>query len=165
MIAPRCVDGLTWLAIHLTAIAIFRLAPRRGRQPEPGLEGTRKCLRGTKTNRERYLEHRHGRLADQSLGGEFQSAPSDVIAERLPHPRGEQPVKVKLREIRDDGERPELQRLIEVLIDVLDNPVHSGCVLGAAVYHARFSTPERTYVETSNFSGFHSIPSAVGPAM
>jgi hypothetical protein len=37
---------------------------------------------------------------------------------------------------------------------VFDNPVHPSCVLGAAVY-----------VETSNFSGFHSIPSAVGPAM
>jgi hypothetical protein len=39
-------------------------------------------------------------------------------------------------------------------IDVLDNPVHPRRVLGAAVY-----------VETSNFSGFHSMPSAVGPAM
>ena len=74
-------------------------------------------------------------------------------------------MKVKWREVRDTGERLEFERLIEMLIDVLDNPMHSGRVLGAAVYHARFSTPERAYVETSNFSGFHSIPSAVGPAM
>ena len=63
-------------------------------------------------------------------------------------------MKVKWREVRDTGERLEFERLIEMLIDVFDNPMHSGRVLGAAVY-----------VETSNFSGFHSIPSAVGPAM
>ncbi len=56
--------------------------------------------------------------------------------------------------MRDTSERLEFKWLIEVLVDVLDNPVHSGRVLGAAVY-----------VETSNFSGFHSIPSVVGPAM
>ena len=74
-------------------------------------------------------------------------------------------MKVKGREIRHAGELVELERLIEMPVDVLDNAVHPGRVLGAAVYHARFSTPERAYVEMSNVSGFHSIPSAVGPAM
>jgi hypothetical protein len=36
--------------------------------------------------------------------------------------------------MRDTSERLESKRLIEVLIDVLDNPVHSGRVLGAAVF-------------------------------
>ena len=39
-------------------------------------------------------------------------------------------------------------------IDVFDNQVEPGRVLGAPVY-----------VETSNFSGFHLIPSVDGPAM
>ena len=63
-------------------------------------------------------------------------------------------MKMKCREIRDTRERLELERFIEMPIDVLDNAVHPGRVLGAAVY-----------VEMSNVSGFHSIPSAVGPAM
>jgi len=63
-------------------------------------------------------------------------------------------MKMKRREIRDTRERLEFERLIEMPIDVFDNPVEPSRVLGAAVY-----------VETSNFSGFHSIPSAVGPAM
>jgi hypothetical protein len=56
--------------------------------------------------------------------------------------------------VRDTSEGLEFERFIEMPIDVLDNPMHSGRVLGAAVY-----------VETSKVSGFHSIPSAVGPAM
>ena len=63
-------------------------------------------------------------------------------------------MEMKRREVRDAGERLEFERLIEMSIDVFDHPVKAGRVLGAAVY-----------VETSNFSGFHSIPSAVGPAM
>ncbi len=63
-------------------------------------------------------------------------------------------MEVKRREIRDSGERLEFERLIEMPIDVFDDPMEPSRVLGAAVY-----------VETSNFSGFHSIPSAAGPAM
>ncbi len=63
-------------------------------------------------------------------------------------------MEVKRREIRDSGERLEFERPIEMPIDVFDDPMEPSRVLGAAVY-----------VETSNFSGFHSIPSAVGPAM
>lgn len=61
---------------------------------------------------------------------------------------------MKWREIRDTGERLEFERLVEMPIDVFDNAVEPSRVFGAAVY-----------VETSNFSGFHSIPSEVGPAM
>ena len=88
------------------------------------------------------------------MGGDFKPAASDVLAEGLPNPCGEQPVKVEGREMRDTSERLEVKRFNEVPIDVLDNPVHPRRVLGAAIY-----------VETSNFSGFHSIPSVVGPAM
>ena len=63
-------------------------------------------------------------------------------------------MKMKWREIRDTRERLEFEGLIEMPIDVFHNPVEPSRVLGAAVY-----------VEMSNFSGFHSIPSAVGPAM
>ncbi len=63
-------------------------------------------------------------------------------------------MKMKRREICDTRERLEIERLIEAPIDVFDNPVEPSRIFGAAVY-----------VETSNFSGFHSIPSAVGPAM
>jgi len=54
----------------------------------------------------------------------------------------------------DTGEPLELEWLIEMPVDVFDDPVHPSRVLRAAIY-----------VETSNFSGFHSMPSAVGPAM
>ena len=154
MIPPCCRWRLIGLAIQLTAIAILCGTPRGGRQPEAALEGARKRFGRTKPNRERHLQHGDGRLGDQSLGAEFQSPPSHVFTDRLTHPRGEQPVEMKRREMRNAGERLEFERVIEMPIDVVDDPMESSRVLGAAFY-----------VETSNVSGFHSIPSVVGPAM
>ena len=63
-------------------------------------------------------------------------------------------MEVKRREMCHTGEPLELEWLIEMLVDVFHDPVHPSRVFRAAIY-----------VETSNFSGFHSMPSAVGPAM
>jgi len=41
---------------------------------------------------------------------------------------------LKGRELGDTSELLEFKWLIEVLVDVLDNPVHSGRVLGAALF-------------------------------
>jgi hypothetical protein len=46
--------------------------------------------------------------------------------------RREQSVEMKRREMGDFGQCLEIQRLIELLVDTLENSVHSTVILGAA---------------------------------
>jgi len=72
-------------------------------------------------------------LGDQTLRSDFESSATHVFAERLSEPGGEQTVEVKWREIRNLGQRIELELLVEPPVDVLEHAMHAGDVFGLAV--------------------------------
>jgi hypothetical protein len=61
------------------------------------------------------------------------AAPAQVVAQRLTGPGGEQAVKVIGREVRQRRQRREVERLIEALVDGLDDPMHAPFVFVAGV--------------------------------
>src|SRR4030081_1748056 len=147
----RC---LIVLAFQLIALAELRLAPGGRRRTKANLEGSSERLGRTEADKKRDLQDRHPRLCNQPQRRRLQSSPSNVIAQGLPEPCREQTVEMKRREVRNPGQRVELQLLIELPVDVLEHAVHARDILGAAIGRARHSTEApRLRIVLTAFSG------------
>src|SRR5205823_38801 len=114
MIARRAISRLIGLAKRLIGIAVLRRfngsrmierrcdaspgfspAPCRGRAAEARLERPRKRFGRAETDGERHVQHRYAGLRDEPQRGHFESAASQIVAERFSHPRREQAMKMK----------------------------------------------------------------------
>src|SRR4029077_14728430 len=96
-------------------------------------EGAGKCFGRAKTDRQRDLDDRHSRLRDQSQGADFESSPPQILAQGLAHPGREQAMEVKRGEVRNSGQRLQVERLVEMTVDVLEHAVHPSRVFGATL--------------------------------
>jgi hypothetical protein len=76
----------------------------------------------------------------QPSGRHLQPPAPDPIGERLPGQRLEQPVKMKWREAGDAGQRVQIERLVEVRVDVVHDAVDPGGV-GPAFLHGANERP------------------------
>jgi hypothetical protein len=132
---------LTGLAVRLIGIA-FRA---RGRLLQPpcrwgaaksSAEGVGKSLRRAETHGQCDLQYAEPGLCHQTRRRNFAPSPSQVAAECFPHPRGEQSMEVKRRKMGDLRQALKVQVLIEMLIDVLDYPMHAVDIYITAVERA-----------------------------
>lgn len=73
------------------------------------------------------------RLRHESQCPEFQTTATTILAERFAHPGREEAMKVKGGEIRHARERVEVERLVQMAIDVFEDAVHASRVLGTEV--------------------------------
>lgn len=129
----------TDLAIRLTRIAVCLVScgllcsPDAGRTAEPTLECARKCFRRAETHRQRHIQNRQAWLCCQPHGRHFNTPTTHIVAQCLAHPRSEEPMEMKGGEVRDFGQGAQVERLIQMLVDVCDHSMHSVFVLRAAV--------------------------------
>ena len=138
---------LIHIAIDLTRIAVFTAlrgllrSPGGRRAAEPALESARESFRRTKTYRQRRVQNRRARLGRKPHGRDFDPAAAQVVAQRLAHPRSKNSVEMEWRKMRDVGERVEIERLVEMPIDVRNHPVHALLELRAVILR-RHTAPD-----------------------
>lgn len=107
--------------------------PAFGFGAAPGARGDRKVLlerpgerfAGAETDLQRHLQNAQFRMAGQLIGSTGQAPPAKVVAQGFADPGGEQAMEVKGRKMRDLREFGQLQRLVQVLVDILQHPVHA----------------------------------------
>ena len=128
----RLALDLIGIAVRQTPLRLPR-APCARRAPEACLERARERLRRSEAYRQGHVQHRNARLRNEPQRRDLEPATAQVVAERLAHPRSEEPVKVERRKVRDGSERVQIERLVQVLIDVLEHPVHPTFILRPAV--------------------------------
>lgn len=125
--------------------------PAFGFDAAPGARGDREMLlerpgerfAGAEADFQGHVENAHFWMAGQLIGSTGQAASAQVVAQGFADPGGEQAMKVKGRKMRDLREFRQLQRLVQVLVDILQHPVHAlgvfvEAVIGGA-HGAKFS--------------------------
>lgn len=130
MFHERRSERLTWLAIHLIGIAIrvSLCAPARGRTAKPASERARKRFGRAKPNRQGNAQNLRPRLRGKSYCRDLNAPSTQIIANGLAHPRGKESMKVEWRKMCDAGQGVEVKRLIQMLINVCEYPMHSAFV-------------------------------------
>ncbi len=144
--ARHCLTGiadrLIWIALVAGGVAVLDRcglagqpvggvgAPGGRRAAELLLEGTGEGFAGTEAGGERRLQYRFAG-AGQAKGGFFQAPAAQVVAQRFAHPGGEDAVEMKAREVGHIGQLRQLQRLVQVLVDVIEHAVHAPRIFGA----------------------------------
>jgi hypothetical protein len=103
-------------------------APDRWRATKPVFECAGKCLAGAKANRQGDIQYLCAWLRCEPHGRDLHTSPAQIISYRFTHPRGKQPMKVEWRKKGDFRQRIEVKRVIEMLINMCQHPMHSGFV-------------------------------------
>lgn len=102
------------------------------------LEAAGECLRGAEADSQRCLQDGQLRLGNESECADLEPPAPEVVAERFAHPGSEQAVEVKRGEECDRHQPLQVERLVEVPIDMLQDTMHPGSMRRAAVFrHGR----------------------------
>ena len=132
MLNHAVFERLSGIANRLTWIAVLP-SPRRGRAAKSGPERPRERLGGTEADRQRDGKDRHLGLGGKADGGQLYAPPAQVIAQSFTGPGSEHAVKVIRGKMRNPGERIQIERSIEIAIDVFQYPMQAFGINGSIV--------------------------------
>jgi len=94
-------------------------------------EGARKRFAGTEARRQGNVQYRFVGAAGQPQGGRFQAPAARIVAQRFAHPGGEHAVKVEARKMRDVCQLRQVQRRVEMAVDMIEHGIHAPRIFGA----------------------------------
>src|SRR5262249_61476946 len=82
-----------------------------------------------------------GLIEDQHLRSAFQTQSMHEHLESLAHPGAKEAVEVKGAKASDGGDALEFERLVQVALDVVHDPVHTSGILSARGLGSEYSHP------------------------
>ena len=138
---------LTGIAIRLTGIAIraalrrLLCAPGGWRTAEPAFECAREGFGGAKAHRQCNSQNLRAWLGCQSHCRDLDTTAAQIVAQCLAHPRGEESMEMERGEMRDMGQRVEIKRPFQMLINIVDHPVHPAVVFRAVMLRNHHPSP------------------------